>query len=915
MINLALRTEYSFQEAFGKMKDICASQKEVVSIADNNTFGFYKLQKFCKQQSKKPLFGLRVMVVKDKTIRVDPRGQYGPWHILIAKNNDGVKEIFDIYTKSTEYFFYRSHISYSDLWQISNNVFVISDSFEMDERLDYIGISFNTPKKIKSIKGIPHVAIQCNRYINPEDKEVYELFAGCRKMQNQTYPQHIIREEEFLFYHKDFQAIENTFNIANECNAEILKADRMKYIGNENFDNLCLKGAFNRKINLNASPYKERFEMEVRLIKQKDFVDYFMIVQEIVSNAKKKMLVGPGRGSSGGSLVAYLLGITEINPIEYGLLFERFIDVNRDDSPDIDIDFPDNKRQSVIQDLINLNGEDNVAAISTLSTMKPRASVSETSKELMIRRFEVEKLLDSLVSHASGDSNFGGSIRETLETTEIGTNFLERYPKICLSYKIEGHIRHKSVHASGILVTKNKISEYCATDLRTKSALIDGKDSEEFGLLKIDILGISTLQVLEETAKAAGFEYKDFYRMSYNDDKVFKLFRDNKLYGVFQFEGFALKNLCKSIKVRSFDDIISINALSRPGPLQGGQSRKFASIHSGDLEVDPLIDHPIVRKITENTFGQVVFQEQLMQIIKQFGNFSWQEVTEVRKACAKTKGKEFFVKFRDKFVQGGLDNGVQENISSDAWEKLILFGGYAFNKSHAAAYAMISYWCAWCKTYYPLEFSVAYLNTISEPKKIIKYLYQLEEHFGIKYIAVDPNESLEKWSIKDGKLLGGLTNIKGIGLTSAKKIVASRKNDSIKLSKSIKEKLIDPKTEIDTCHEAHSMFKEIYSNPRSFGLSQMVCDIKNVNRKGNFTIIGKLIKKKIVEKNNLHHLNLIFEDDTESIMARISTKNFEKYGMQIIEEGVEDESWYIANGDIISDDVMFLFIKSIGKIQ
>lgn len=931
MINLALTSEYNFQETLAHVKDLVSSQPSVVGVADsNNTFSHYKVFRECSSQGKKAIYGVRLMVVKSPEERIPPRGQFGPTYILLAKNHDGLKEIYRLVQRSTECFYYRAHVGLVDIWRLSDNVIVISENFEIDERIDYIGISFNTPKKIRERTDIPHVALQCMKYIRPEDREAYELFAG-QKANSSTFPGHILTTEEWMSYFNDEEAVENTHVIADQCNCELATARPVKYLGQETLEKLCIEGASELGIDLEDPVYKERYLREMSLIKQKDFVDYFLIVAEMVNGARETMLVGPSRGSAAGSLVCYLAGITTIDPIKWNLLFDRFIDINRNDMPDIDIDFPDKKRASVVKALVNRNGEERVKHIATISKMKFKSALAQAAKGLGIPPWEVEDVSVAVARHSSGDIRFAtnkSGIELAFTETEVGKEFVKKHPKMELAIKIEDHARHTGVHAAGMMVSRDDLINFAGVNERDKTFMMDHKDAEASGLLKMDCLGLTTLSVLENVAEIVGFEYSDYYNLPLDDDNVFSIFRDMRLNGIFQFEGYALQNLCRSIKVGQFEDIVAITALARPGPLHGGAAKMFSEIHTGKEKISWILDHEIAKKITKNTLGTIVYQEQLMEICKDIGNMDWEQVNEIRRGASKKKGKEYFNQFREVFLEGAQSHGISLEDASVAWEAMLTFGAYGFNRSHAVAYGMISYWTAWAKYYHPLEFAVASLNNSGSVDSAIKLLRELKEKDGIQYVPVDPDLSDVEWSVHDGKLLGGLTNIKGIGTATARKIIKCRNNNELPPPSVIK-KLARCETEFDILNPCEHYWRGLYEVPKIYGLAEAPARIKEISRKGTYTFIGKLIKKNVRDLNELvnvqkrggevltehtSEMNLTFEDDTDVMMCRISRKSFDRMAPDIIEHGREGEDYYLVKGDIISDEIRFIFIKEIFRL-
>ncbi len=928
MINLALRSEFSFQKSFGKVEDLVSSQKEIIGIADeHNTFSHYKLQQFCDKQGKKPIFGARVMAVRNPEEHVRPRGQFGPIYILLAKNIDGLQEIYRVIRRATECFYYRNHVGLIDIWSLSENIIVIAESYEISERVDYLGVSFNTPKFLLEKSTLPRVALNANKYLMPSDRETYELFAG-RKKDNNTYPGYLLNAKEWNVYFDDLDAIANTYKIANECNVILQKAETLSYVGEEDLKAICIEGAKNLGVDLSDPVYNDRMNYELEIIESKNFKDYFLIVSDLVRYAKEKMFVGPGRGSSGGSLVCYLSGITHIDPIKHRLLFERFISPDRSDMPDIDIDFPDKHRKLVLKHLINKYGADKVRHVATITEMKAKSTFRDFAKELNIPLWELNDISSEIIVRPSADERYNKCIEDTLNDTKSGLELLENHPSMALCGNVEGHARTSGIHAAGILVSKDPLANFGGIDERNGSLMLDKRQSEYMNLLKIDCLGLITMTILQETAELACFDFREFYTLSLNDEKVFEMFQEIKLRGVFQFEGSSLKGLCKAIKVSCFEDLVAITALARPGPLHGGTASSFVRAHSGEEEIEYLINHPIVEDITKNTLGAVIYQEQLMEFLSKVGGMDWIDVEGLRKIVGKSAGREKFNTYKEKFIKGAQAHNMDLEEVSRAWDSLLNFGAYGFNRSHAVAYGVISYWTAYAKIYHPKEFLASFLNNTNEIEDQLRILREMCKTSGLKLVPVDPENSTDRWTVKDGILLGPLTNIKGIGLKTARKIMVNRKTGKLP-ARSLIAKLAKSETELDVLYPCRQYWGALYDDPKAYDLDYPPIEICDINEKGTYIFIAKVmtkiirdlnepsrVKKRRGEKyeNNTKALDFIFEDDTDSIMGRIGRDDFDNMAYNLIDQATEGKDWYLIKGRIIKDGMRFIFIEEIHRL-
>lgn len=926
IVDLGLRTEYSFRQTYGKIEDIVSTCKtNYIGVADiNNTFSHVLLEKECNKKGIKPIFGVRLEVLGDDKKKV--RGAAGPLYTFIARNNSGLFEINKLVTQAWENFYYKPMIFWSDVQDLSQDVIVISDYVENEDlRLDYVSLSPSTPSFVfdeSFYKGKQKVYLNNNFFITPDDRKVYQLMAGATKRDDEYHYkfdtkrafQHILTTEEFYRIYKNEEAIENTYKIAEQCDVVLPKANMVKYHGKKDMITECKKNAIKKGIDLiNDKKYKERFEREIDLIIKKEFVDYFMIVSDIVAKAKNKMLVGPSRGSSAGSLVCYLLGITEIDPLKFDLVFERFIDITREDLPDIDIDFPDDGRDSVIKDTFKTYGKENVCHISNINKFASKSALDEVGIALRIPRYEMDILKDSIVDRSGGDARAKMAVSDTLMTTDVGKDMLYKYPALRYAEKVQGHATHAGKHAAGVIVCNDDLCKYGAINSREGSIMMDKKGAEYLNLLKIDVLGLRTLSILQECAKLVGMDYKDYYTLPLDNKKAYEIFQKMRLNGIFQFEGGAMRMLCESMGVENFNDIVILTALARPGPLHSGGANKFVERRTGRVEVEYICDHPSYIEVTKETLGIIVYQEQLMYLCKLCGNMNWEDVSAIRKAASKTMGKAFFDKYREKFLTGTRENKIPDEQAIAMWENMITFGSWGMNKSHTVSYGYISYWCAYMKANYPLEFTVANLRHSKSEDATLKILRDAFENEGIEYVPVDSDESELDWSVKDGKLVGGLININGVGEKKALEIIQCREGKK-KWTPSMVRSLMDPKTPYDVLYPCKHLWGDIYDNPREYGLAFPPSLIGDIKGAGTYVVIGQIKKKDLRDLNEYNELmkrggkryekdnkalKLMIEDDTGQVHCSIGRKSFDKLnGQKLAETLVEDESWVIVRGKV-----------------
>jgi DNA polymerase III alpha subunit len=914
MIHLALQTEFSFKKSFLHMKDIHNYVEDgYVGIADlNNTYGHIPLSKEAKEHGFTPIYGVRLHVLPDDSVQ---RVCNVSW-IFIAKNGEGLLEIYRLVQRAYENFYYIPKLNESDVEEVSQNVYVIAPSDRNNIQPDYISWGQGCENKSRDVDNI---AIITNHFPRLEDRPVYELLAGARKngsgyshmFEANTYPQHIMNEEEWLVEYDNEVAINNAKIVASLCKVELPQAEMVKWSGSHDILGYCRDRQ--KKVKDWDDVYEERLLYEINLIEEKGYVDYFMIVADLIEFSKKKMFIGPARGSSAGSLVCYLMGITEVDPVEHSLIFERFIDINRFDLPDIDIDFPDVKRDIAVKYLKHKYGRDKVMCLANVNRLKAKSAIGEFAKSLGVPSYETSAVKDAIIERSSADARAKMCIKDTFETTEPGKLFIEKYPAMAMVEDIEGHASHAGKHAAGIIVSTLPLSTYGSLNPRDEVVMIDRWGAEEIDLLKIDCLGLRTLSILEETANLLCIPYQAFYTLPLDDKPTYDLFNAQRLSGVFQFEGQALQMIVKQMGVHDFNDISAITALARPGALNSGGTAKYIKYSTTDEE--PHYYSDVHKDITGATYGSIVYQEQMMEIARRIGGMSWEDVSTLRKASSKSYGDEFFGKYKDMFVEGAIANGYDPDDSVQMWVDISASGSWTFNKSHAVSYGLISYWTAYCKANHPMEFAVASLNNAGDIDNARKLLRDFIKHEDMQYVAVDSDLSDIKWSVHDDVLVGGLTNIKGIGVKKAEKIIKARSGKD-NLTPSLFKALANPVTEFDILFPCDHYWGHLYRDPKSYQLDGTPQYIETVDGRGEYIIIGCLVDRnlrdlnehvfltqrdgEIITEDNLY-LNFKLADDTDMISCKISRWKYEQMGRSIAETGREGLDWYMVRGKINSD--------------
>lgn len=936
MINLLCRTEYSFRYAYGKISDIVPSSglESTVAITDRfTTFGHIPFYKLCKKYKKKPILGVELAFVDDATLKIKQNPSYVN---LLAINQDGLKTIYELVSKSTKQKYYYNRLSREDLLHINQDDVVIifkdkpAEKFLKNRKNTYQGVT-STSSYIDCINAsFPLVAVSDNLYDIPEHETLYQIIMGSGQFETSSHPRHLLTETEwryetqFLPKELQDQAIENIKKIDQTIlEFDLRKAELPKSSENKSLRELCVNNAPNRKIDLNNPIYKERLDRELDLIHKKKYEEYFYLVYDLVNWAKQHMLVGPARGSSAGSLVCYLLNITDIDPIPFNLIFERFIDINRFDIPDIDIDFQDTKRDMILDYLKDKYGFKCVAKLGTVSKYKPKSILGELAKFLGIPVYETKDLKNAIPERSGGDARANNCIEDTFRDLDIGKEFLEKYPNMIYSQYIENHNRHFGQHAAGIVVSDLPLENYCSVDYNTDGCYLDKKDAEVVNLLKMDCLGLRTLSVIQDCLDLIGKDREWLINYPLDDQKAFDVINERKFGGVFQFEGFALINIAKQINIKEFEDISAITALARPGPLVSGGTNKYIT-HKNNP--DKIVYLPKCEEYTKETYGVVIYQEQLMQISRGVGDLSWEDTSELRRAASKSLGDEFFGKYKEKFIQGASKkHGLKLEEIEQIWSSICTFGSWAFNKSHSISYGLISYYCMVLKAHWPLEFALATLKNAKDEEQVTNILKELSREEYI-FKPFDRDLSQVDWSIQDGKLIGGFINIKGVGVKKAKALISKRENNE-EFTVAERKLLYNASTPYDHIFEFKEKFQDFYDNWGLF-FKEKPCYIIDIEMGCEVRFLAKtisislrdlneeiLIKKrdgKVIKDGCVTFLDLKFTDDTDSVQGRINAELFEKLGRQISERD-KIGSYYLIQG-FCCKDFKYIIVKNIKKI-
>ena len=845
--HLHVHTQYSLLDGESRINELvdkaASLGMDALAITDHGAmYGVIDFYKACCSKHIKPIIGMEAYVAPHSLSDREGVREYAHL-ILLCKNETGYRNLITLSsTAFIEGFYYKPRIDYDLLEAHHEGLICLSaclagdipsyllqgrdtDARKLALRLQrvfkedfYIELQNHglieqqtvLPKLDALAKslGIKTVATNDIHYVNKEDAEAQDVLL-CIQTQRSVQDVSRMRMEAEEFYLKSeaemrqmlyaYQdAIENSAEIAEKCNLEFHFGERHmpNFTAPDGMDNiaylklLCEKGLA-KKIPQADENVRARMLYEIDVIKSMGFVDYFLIVWDFVDFAHRKgIFVGPGRGSGAGSLVAYALDITDIDPIKYDLIFERFLNPERISMPDFDIDFCIERRQEVIDYVIAKYGEDHVSQIITFGSLAARQAVKDVGRALGMSYGDVDKIA-KLIPNA-----IGITLQKALEiSSELKLQY-EKEPQvkklIDLSMKLEGLPRHASTHAAGVVICKDPITDYIP--LQTNDGAVTTqftKDTvEELGLLKMDFLGLRTLTVIRDTLEAirqGGKEVPDFSTMEYNDPAIFKLIASGDTDGVFQLESAGMRQFMMQLKPDNFEDIIAGISLFRPGPMEqipryiaGKAKRKNVTYETEKL-----------RPILDKTYGCMVYQEQVMQIVRDLAGYSWGRSDLVRRAMAKKK-HEVMAKERQYFIHGieengiitvpgAVRNGVSERSADKIFDEMMDFASYAFNKSHAAAYAVVAYRTAYLKHYYPVEFMTALINSfLGSVDKITEYIYTCKTR-NIDVLPPDINKSGAHFTVDGQNIRFGLAAIRNVGETITQSIIENRgKNGAYK---------------------------------------------------------------------------------------------------------------------------------------
>lgn len=663
--------------------------------------------------------------------------------------------------------------------------------------------------------GVPLVGTNDSHYLNASDVKAHDALLCLgrgKKISEVSTPIYgtpnfyfTSAEEMWGLFGEEPQLLLNTLEIADKCNLEFPKTiDQVPvypvpegFTIESYFEKTAWDGFETRfqevwqtlesagSLRYSLTTYKERLAHEITTIKKMGFPGYFLIVWDFINYAKKNGIpVGPGRGSAAGSLVAYCMKITDVDPLQYDLLFERFLNPERVTMPDVDVDFCVRGRAEVINYVSDLYGRQNVAQIITFGTMASRAVVKDVGRVMGMEYGEVEKVAKMIPPPVRGRNvsiedaiQQNPDLKQAIETNEKVAELIE------VARKLEGNARHTSVHAAGVVISPKPIHELIPVckgqndELTTQFVM---SDLEKTGMLKMDFLALTTLTIIEDCLRSIEREHghrPDLAKIPLDDEKALKLFSDGLLNAVFQFESSGMVEICRKMRPQGLEDLSALNALYRPGPLDGGMVDDYIDRRHGRKKVTYIV--PQMKDILENTYGILVYQEQIMQLAQRLAGYSLGEADLMRRAMGKKK-KEEMAAHEEKFINGAIERGIAKEKAATVFNLMAQFADYGFNRSHSFAYAYLAYQTAFLKAHYPTHFYAAVLsNEASNTEKLSRYISEMKS-FGIQVLSPDVNTSHEGFTAVGNAVRFGLAAIKGIGSSAVQMIIQARSENTFR---------------------------------------------------------------------------------------------------------------------------------------
>ena len=834
--HLHVHTEYSLLDGSAKIKELVQRVKELgmdsIAITDHGAmYGAVEFYKAALEAGIKPILGCEVYVAEGSRFTKEGKGG-GYYHlVLLAENNEGYHNLIKLVSYGfTEGFYYKPRVDKELLRKYSKGIIASSACLAGEVPRNILNVSYEKAKEValeyldifgegnyflelqdhgireqKVVNealvrmsretGIPLICTNDSHYIYKEDAEPHDILL-CIQTGKTVLDEDRMRYEGGQFYVKSPEemydlfsfvpeACANTARIAERCNVSFtfheLKLPRFDVPDGKTAEGylreICYAG-FAKKYPAAKEEWKERLEYELTTIENMGYVDYFLIVWDFIKYAKDNgIIVGPGRGSAAGSMVSYCLSITTIDPLKYDLIFERFLNPERVSMPDIDIDFCYERRQEVIDYVIRKYGEANVAQIITFGTMAARAAIKDVGRALAMPYADVDRISKMIPAGSQGKNpTLQEALDQVPELEEMRQNDPQVNKLFDIAMKLEGLYRHSGVHAAGVVIGDRPLDQLVPLykDPRAEMPVTqyDMKYVEETGLIKFDFLGLKTLTVIKRAVdwikKTHGIEL-DMDKVPLDDKITYELMQRGDTAGVFQFESAGMMDVHKQIKPDRFEDLIAIVSLYRPGPMDNIPS--YIKRKHGEEEITYL--HPMLEPILKETYGIMIYQEQVMNIARALGGYTMGGADKLRKVMGK-KMRDEIPKQRKMFMEGAVKNGIEEGTAGAIFDQMEKFASYGFNKSHAAAYSLISYQTAYLKAHYPVEFMCALMSLdITNTDKLLFFKEECKR-MGYKVLKPDINASGADFIVEDGNIRYALGALKGGSIACMQAIVEER---------------------------------------------------------------------------------------------------------------------------------------------
>lgn len=835
-VHLHIHSQYSLLDGACLISNLTELAQEhrmpALALTDHgNMFGAIEFYTDAMAKGVKPIIGCEAYVAPDSRFEKSSHGiQEASFHlILLAKDETGYKNLLKLVSMGyLEGFYYRPRVDKELLSKYCQGLIALSSCLQgeipylivkgkYDEAREvasfykdifgngnyYLELQENLiPEQDVANKGIlklsreldiPVVATGDVHYISKRDARAHEVLLCIQTQTTLNDPDHMrFQTDEFYFRSPDEmkqlfaevpQAINSTLEIAEKCNLELeFNTTHLPHYNppegktrEEYLRQLVEEGA-KKRYQVVTETVRNRIEHELKIIKETGFTSYFLIAWDFIHHAKSKGIpVGPGRGSAAGSVVSYALGITDLDPLKFDLIFERFLNPDRVSLPDIDIDFCYERRGEVISYVVEKYSKDNVAQIITFGTMQARAVIRDVGRVMGLSYGEV----DRIAKLVPPDPNI--TLEEAIKSEPELRNLYKADPRITqlidTSLALEGLTRHASTHAAGVVISDEPLTNYIPLFKTGEDQISTGyamSSLEKIGLLKMDFLGLRTLTVIDETVKIVkrtkGIEI-DIEDIPMNDPRTFALLSRAESLGVFQLESSGMRELLRKLKPNKFEDIVAILALYRPGPIGSGMVDDFIKRKHGLIPIK--YDHKLLEPILKETYAIIVYQEQVMRIASDLAGFTMSQADSLRRAMSK-KTPEVMEQARTSFIEGATKKGIEKRTAEKVFNLIEYFAGYGFNKSHSTAYALISYRTAFLKANYPVEFMTALLTSERDDIEKVAFYIEETERMGIKVLPPDVNESFAKFTVVGNAIRFGLGAVKNVGQGAIDSIVTAR---------------------------------------------------------------------------------------------------------------------------------------------